>query len=122
MEYILFLRLINIIKKYAEHFNEKIYIYDNLINWYLGYLGDFNGLSNEDLKNLCYRKELVKIARSVDIKINENFIKILIFHFILNRRDIIVIKFLIIVDLFNRHIDIKCKFCEIDNVKIPLLY
>ena len=44
MEYILFPRLINKIKKYADHFNEKVHIYDNLINCYLGFLGDFNGL------------------------------------------------------------------------------
>jgi hypothetical protein len=57
IEFILFPRLIEIINKYTDHFNEKVYINVELINCYLGYLEDFNDLNKKNYKNYVIEKD-----------------------------------------------------------------
>ena len=62
IEYLLFPKLIQIIKKYMNNFNEKPKIYDNLISSFVDRINEFDFLNKKDLIILCFNKGIKMLA------------------------------------------------------------
>ena len=69
IQYVLFLRFIQVIKQYTIYFQEKINIYDDLIDSFIDRIGDFDFLNKKDLTELtillkgikCYSNHIINI-------------------------------------------------------------
>ena len=62
IEFLLFPKLIQIIKKYMNNFNEKTKIYDNLISSFVDRINEFDFLNKKDLIILCFNKGIKMLA------------------------------------------------------------
>ena len=62
IEYVLFPRLVEIIKKYNDHFGKKPNLFNDLLNSYERRLGSIEGLNKEEIKDISVKVGLEKIA------------------------------------------------------------
>ena len=62
IEYLLFPKIIQIFKKYMNHFNKKPKIYDNLISPFFNRINEFDFLNKKDLIILCFNKGIKMLA------------------------------------------------------------
>ena len=95
IEFVLFPRLINILRKYGDHFKKKVSLYDELISSYLGIVEDIDNLSIEEIKSLCHIKGIINVCNRLNIPLNIYYIKLInSYHMFPDKRDSMLIKFI----------------------------
>ena len=113
IEYVLFPRLVEIIKKYTRHFNEKPRLYDDLIRAFDKRIDDFDYLKKQELVDVCFNQGMIQLARFTNIEMNENFLRLRALYFVFpDKRDIILVKFLLNVGVFAYFGNRVCVFCS----------
>ena len=118
MEYLLFPRLIEVIRKYVKHFNRSPSIHNELIGCYIDRIGDINELSKEEVKRKCFEYSIAQLANYLDIDVGDKFIKYRKRYFQSpDKRDIILCKFIVRTGVFNRNLVKRCPFCNKDNTQ-----
>ena len=123
IEYNLFNRLINVIEKYEKHFNEKLPIFNIIIN-------AFNIRTGADkINNKKIRYEIIKqrnienIALFEGININNNYINFFnkYYYRFCDKRDNLMIKFLVNYGFFESRLFPICKYCGKNNSRSHII-
>ncbi len=118
VEFLLFSRLIVILKKFVKHFNWRPNLYDDLISSYEDRLNGNIETDKEELKNKCFVNGVKYLAFYCDVKININYVKYRKLYFSFpDKRDILLVKFLMKSHIFARYLNKKCLLCHKPNEK-----
>ena len=118
MEFLLFPRLIEVIRKYVKHFNKSPSIHIELIGCYIDRIGDINDLSKEEIKKKCFEYSISQLANYLGIDVGDKFIKYRKRYFqIPDKRDGILCKFILRTGVFNRNLVKWCPFCKKENIQ-----
>ena len=118
VEFLLFSRLIVILKKFVKHFNWRPNLYDDLISSYEDRLNGNIETDKEELKNKCFVNGVKYLAFYCDVKININYVKYRKLYFSFpDKRDILLVKFLMKSHIFARYLNKKCLLCNKPNEK-----
>jgi hypothetical protein len=118
MEFLLFPRLIEVIRKYVKHFNKTPSIHNELIGCYIDRIGDINDLSKEEIKKKCFVFSISQLANYLGIDVGDKFIKYRKRYFqIPDKRDAILCKFILRTGVFNRNFVKWCPFCKKENIQ-----
>ena len=118
IEYLLFPRLMTILKKYFHHFNKRPILYDSLINAYESRLGEVVNIGREELKLKSYKYGIISLGKYYDIQVIDNYMNYRKLYFNYpDGRDLTVIKFLIKSHIFARYLFKKCLLCGDINEK-----
>ena len=117
LEYNLFNRLLNIIEKYEIHFNEKLPIFNTIIDAFNIRTG-----ANQ-IKNKYNRYEIIKfnnikmIAKQENIIVSGRYQQLYnkYYYRYCDRRDNLLIKFMINYGFFDSRLFLKYKYCGMNN-------
>ncbi len=118
VEYLLFPRLVIILKKFIKHFNWRPALYDSIVASYEIKLNNTIVAEKNIIKDVCYMKGIEALSKCCNVKINDKFIKYRKLYFSLpDKRDIILVKFIIKSHIFARYSNKKCLLCGQPNEK-----
>ena len=118
VEFILFPRLIMILKKFVLHFNWRPTIYDSLIASYEKRLNGAVITDKYEIKESSYDKGIKILSSFCDVRINENFIKYKKIYFSFpDKRDLYLVQFIIKSHIFARYFNKNCALCGDPNEK-----
>ena len=117
LEYNLFNRLLNVKEKYENHFNEKIPIFNIIIEAFNKRTGAIQIKNKNKRYETILIKNIEKIAEYEDILVSPEYMNLFnkyYFRFC-DKRDNLLIKFMVNYGFFNSRLFPECKYCGLEN-------
>ena len=123
LEYNLFNRLLNVVEKYEQHYNEKLTIFNTIIEAFNKRTGA-NKINNKGLRyNTIKYKNINNIALYENINISDKFMDLFNKYYFkyCDKRDNLIIKFFTNYGFFEPRLFPICKYCGENNSRTHIV-